>query len=270
MGPVQNDSQYKQLPTLVIPSSIGNKMGRFNSSAPSPVTQSRPAQISPGNRSVTSPGFGPLTSGYVQAPQFLRGQTGPITGGGYGHSVPWNPMTDQSLFPPAGGVTGPQFANQNTDTSYGGQQDIYRGGKVNFGAGGVTGAGVSAGGGVGAADNTHPEEKRWKILAEKYGVNWDVTKNIYMRSPRNPGFDPAVALNLQLDDKAFGDAAMRAGVLTGNADYDRNVWDDWYNANGNIERSPLAGHNYAIMDYEANQARAKQMVNGTPQPPEWL
>jgi hypothetical protein len=257
-GPVQNDSQYKQLPTLVIPSSISGKMGQFNSGAP-PVTGSRvnynsglfqnqggvtrPPMISPGNRSVVAPNSTPVT---------------------------YNP----GLFPQGaggiGGVTGPQFANQNTDTSYGGQQDMYRGGKVNFGAGGVTGAGVSAGGGVGAADNTHPEEKRWKILAEKYGVNWDVTKNIYMRSPRNPGFDPAVALNLQLDDKAFGDAAMRAGVLTGNADYDRNVWDDWYNANGNIERSPLAGHNYAIMDYEANQARAKQMVNGTPQPPEWL
>ena len=91
-----------------------------------------------------------------------------------------------------------------------------------------------------------------------------------MRSPRNPNYDPARALDLQLDDKAWGDAARAAGILTGNADYDNQVWIDHFNANGNMERDPMAGHNYAQMAYAQNQQNIQDMVNGTPKPPEWL
>jgi hypothetical protein len=257
-GPVQNDSQYKQLPTLVIPSSIGGKTGQFNSSAP--VTGSRvnynsglfqnqggvtrPPMISPGNRSVVAPNSTPVTY-------------------------------NQGLFPQGGGTPGGMsygnlFSNQNPILQNMGGilgAGIKGGGQAPLG---VTGAGVGAGGGAGAADNTHPDEKRWKILADKYGVSWDVTKNIYMRSPRNPGFSPSVALELQLDDKAWGDAARAAGILTGNADYDNQVWVDHYNANGNMASDPMAGHNYAIMAYQANQQAIQDQVNGTPTPPEWL
>jgi hypothetical protein len=273
-GPYKNDSQYAGgLPTLVYPSAISGKMGQFGGTRPITQGGARPAQISSGNRSLVSPRFGPLASDYVQAPQFLRGQTGPITGGGYGNRVPWNPLTDSSLFsgPGAGpitgggggGINGPRFDQQYTDTSYGGQQDVYRGGKVQFNPQG-------AGAGAGAGDGMHPEEKKWKILAEKYGVNWDVTKNVYMRSPRNPNFSPSTALELQLDDKAWGDAALAAGILTGNPDYDKNVWDDHYLANGNMARDPMAGHNYAQMAYQANQQAIQDQVNGVPTPPEWL
>lgn len=141
--------------------------------------------------------------------------------------------------------------------------NLARGGNMPF-AGAGTGAGGTGTGGL------HPEEMRWKSLADKYGVNWDVTKSVYMRSPRNPSFSPAVALNLQLDDKAFGDAARQFGILTGDPDYDANVWRDWYNSGGDINRSPLAGHNYAVMQYEANQKAIENMVNGTPAPPSWL
>jgi hypothetical protein len=252
MGPYKNDSQYAGgLPTLVIPSAISGKMGKFGPSAPitsSRVPQggstlfqnqggvTRPPSITPGGRSVMAPNATPVTY-------------------------------NSGLFPNAGGsgITGniPTFAQQYTDTSYGGQQDVYRGGKVQFNpqGAGVTGAG---------ADTMHPEEKKWKILADKYGVDWDVTKATYMRSPRNPSFSPSVALELQLDDKAWGDAAFRAGILTGDRDYDKNVWDDHYLANGNMARDPMAGHNYAIMDYQANQQKIKDQVNGIPQPPEWL
>jgi hypothetical protein len=255
MGPNKNDSQYAGglptgLPVLVYPKSLDSKMGKF-SSAPqtsSPIT------------------WNPLS----QRGPFSGRSNAPIT-----QSAPTsNPVTYNSgLFPPAGGagrggggtgITGniPTFAQQYTDTSYGGQQDVYRGGKVQFNP---QGAGAGA-----AADTMHPEEKKWKILAEKYGVNWDVTKNVYMRSPRNPGFSEAKALELQLDDKAWGDAAFRAGILTGNADYDNQVWIDHYNAGGNMAYDPMAGHNYAMMDYEANQQKIQDMVNGIPKPPEWL
>lgn len=142
--------------------------------------------------------------------------------------------------------------------------NLARGGNMPF-----AGAGTGAGG-TGGGSGLHPEEMRWKSLADKYGVNWDVTKSVYMRSPRNPNFSPAVALNLQLDDKAWGDAARAAGILTGNPDYDNQVWIDHYTANGDMNRDPMAGHNYAQMAYQANQQQIQNMINGVPKPPEWL
>jgi hypothetical protein len=255
-GPVKNDSQYAGgLPTLVYPSAISGKMGKFGSSpqTSSPVT------------------WNPLS----QRGPFSGRSNAPIT-----QSAPTsNPVTyNPGLFPPAGGagmggggVTG---GSSFYDRMFSNQNPILQN------MGGILGAGIkgnmgamqppTGGAGAGGDAGIHPDEKKWKILAEKYGVNWDVTKNVYMRSPRNPNFSPSTALELQLDDKAWGDAALAAGILTGNADYDNQVWIDHYNANGNMASDPMAGHNYAQMAYQANQQKIQDQVNGIPQPPEWL
>jgi hypothetical protein len=247
------------LPTLVIPSAIsgsarafnprpgfgpllgsGGGMGGpqaqpFSGTVGSGIGAPRPAQISPGGRSVVDPNA-----------------RGPILGGTAGAGI-------------AGGGSfyDRMFSNQNPIL-----QNM--GGILGAGIKGNLGAMQPPTGGAGGDAAMHPEEKKWKILAEKYGVNWDVTKSVYMRSPRNPNFSPSTAIELQLDDKAWGDAALAAGILTGNADYDKNVWDDHYLANGNIARDPMAGHNYAQMAYQANQQAIQDQVNGVPTPPEWL
>ena len=258
----------KQFPKRITLPTLGGKAGASVGKASNPFMKQDTPPATPGASGVTwnpltqrgpfsgsrsqLPAYGPLTSGYVQSPTFLatKGAFSGVTAGGQIG---------------AGASTMP-FASQYTDTSYGGQQDIYRGGTPRFNRP----AGAGTGTGAGAGPGLHPDEVKWKTLADKYGVDWNVTKSVYMRSPRNPDFSPSVALNLQLRDKDWGDAARAAGILTGNPDWDNQVWIDHYNAGGDMNKDPMAGHNYAQMAYEANKARTDAMINGTPQPPEWL
>jgi hypothetical protein len=201
----------------------------------SPFAQSgpRPAQISSGNKSVMGPGYGPLPGGYIQAPQFLRGQTGPITAGGFGHSVPWNPMTDPSLFARAGtGGPGGGYGRLGGDARIGSP----------FARAGVGG---TAGGGGYGAPGMSPLEMQFRDRYDKaIGPGaWDnfvKTRGMspidFYRDPRNKYWDepdtPDGAFSSAIRDEMnnarnYAQWVQEHGtVAPGQEQYDR-----WYYAN---------------------------------------
>ncbi len=94
------------------------------------------------------------------------------------------------------------------------------------------------------------DEARWASIAAQHGLDWNITKSVYMNPARNGTNNPATALDRQWRDKAWGDAAFRAGVLTGNPSADARVWMDHYNAGNNLNYDPLIGHPSAIAQYQ--------------------
>lgn len=122
---------------------------------------------------------------------------------------------------------------------------------------------------LGNTGGLHPDEAKWKGIAEKLGLNWAVVKDVYMSPSRNGTPNVSSAIGRAADDKAWGDAAAKYGVLTGEYWHDRQVWIDHYNAGGNMQYDPLVGHNDAIATYQQNQQAMEQQANGTPQYPEW-
>jgi hypothetical protein len=116
-----------------------------------------------------------------------------------------------------------------------------------------------------------PEEQKWADIARKVGLDWNVTKKIYLgdgthgttygKSGKGIDVDVSNALDRHADDKAWGDAAFKYGILTGNAEHDAIVWRDHYNAGGNIALDPMVGHNDAIATYKANQQAMVDTVN---------
>ena len=144
------------------------------------------------------------------------------------------------------------------------------------GLGGGGGGGVAnpigsnnGNGNTGGNGGMHPEEMKWKGIAEKIGLNWNVVKDVYMNPNRNGSPNPATAISRATDDKAWGDSAFKYGILNGDYWHDRQVWIDHYNAGGNMQYDPMAGHNDAIATYQANQNAIEQQVNGQAQAPEW-
>lgn len=109
-------------------------------------------------------------------------------------------------------------------------------------------------------------EAMWKQVADRMGLDWNVTKAVYMNPNRNGSPSPAAALDRQMDDKIWGDAAFRAGILTGNADHDAIVWRDHYNAGGNWAYDPMVGHNDAIAQVQAAQQNMQNQTNPNPYP----
>lgn len=107
-------------------------------------------------------------------------------------------------------------------------------------------------------------EKRWADIAAKMGLNWQVTKDVYMNPHRNGSPNPAEALGRQMDDKIWGDVFMQA---TGHAP-NQQEWVDHYNAGGNWAYDPLTGHNDAIAEIERRRAELEAQTN--PQDyPDW-
>lgn len=98
------------------------------------------------------------------------------------------------------------------------------------------------------------DEKKWAGIAQKMGLNWQVTKDVYMNPTRNGSSNPAEALGRQLDDKTWGDVFMQ---VTGRPPNERE-WVDHYNAGGNWEYDPLVGHNDAIAEVER---RRQELMN---------
>jgi hypothetical protein len=194
----------------------------------SPFAQSgpRPAQISSGNKSVMGPGYGPLPGGYIQAPQFLRGQTGPITAGGFGHSVPWNPKT--SLFPGGAGGQGRLGVSGSIGSPFA-----------------RTGVGGTAGGGGYGAPGMSPLEMQFRDRYDKtIGPGaWDnfvKTRGMspidFYRDPRNKYWDepdtPDGAFSSAIRDEMNNARnAAQWQMEHGNTPIGQEQWERWYYAN---------------------------------------
>ncbi len=267
-GPYQNDSQTSSLPKRITLPTLNGKMGTYDKNKP-PFLNTQNAGVSTPNQNASQVNWNPLTQrgafggGSTPVPNSMpvNYNAGLFPGGaGGGPSAPSVPGGTGWLGRVSTGIFNP---NNPFASSMGGAVGAMLRMKQ-----GLPFAGNGAGGGAGAGMD--PEEAGYKSLADKYGIDWNVTKQVYMRSPRNPRFDPATAINLHLDDKAWGDAARAAGILTGNADYDNQVWIDHFNAGGNMNADPMAGHNYAQMAYAQNQQNIGTMVNGPNEPPKWL
>ncbi len=181
-----------------------------------------------------------------------------------------------------GGSSGFPYAPTGEGTeAYLGEQDVYRGKPLTFigGGAGSTGSGLGVGGGAGAvvsggagggagysdrrstdlwSDNARsgmsPDELRWKNVAEKLGLNWQVTKDVYMNPARNGSPSPAAAIGRQLDDKIWGDAFLQAVGRAPN----EVEWVDHYNAVHFGGRDPLDGHPYAQQAIRDMQQRIEQ------------
>lgn len=98
------------------------------------------------------------------------------------------------------------------------------------------------------------DDKKWAGIAQKMGLNWQVTKDVYMNPMRNGSSNPAEALGRQLDDKTWGDVFMQ---VTGRPPNERE-WVDHYNAGGNWNADPLVGHNDAIAEVERRRQELMQ------------
>ena len=164
----------------------------------------------------------------------------------------------QARVPFVGNSSGLKYGTTDTQiTSYSGSPDLYYGEPVKDwkspGNGGNAGnSSMSAG------------EKRWADIAAKMGLNWQVTKDVYMNPHRNGSPNPAEALGRQMDDKIWGDVFMQA---TGHAP-NQQEWIDHYNAGGNWAYDPLTGHNDAIAEIERRRAELEAQTN--PQDyPDW-
>lgn len=160
-----------------------------------------------------------------------------------------------------------------------GQVDAPNNGQYNrtaspLGVGGGVGSRISPIGGAGSGRpnpfaGMTPDEMKWAKLAQKAGLDWNTTKLVYMNPSRNGSPNPATALGRQMDDKAWGDSARAAGILTGNPDRDNQVWIDHYNAGGNWQADPMVGHNEAIDQYYRNQQSMKDAMQQPEQYPDW-
>ena len=134
---------------------------------------------------------------------------------------------------------------------------------------GAGGAGGSVSMGNGNSNGMSAGEAKWASIAGKLGLNWQVVKDVYMNPNRNGTPNVSQAIERAADDKAWGDAAARFGILTGNAERDALVWQEHYNATHYGGRDPMDGHNEAYQAYMNNQAAMEQQANGTPQYPDW-
>ena len=133
-----------------------------------------------------------------------------------------------------------------------------------FIGGAATTQNPSAPGGNAGNSSMSAGEKRWADIAAKMGLNWQVTKDVYMNPHRNGSPNPAEALGRQMDDKIWGDVFMQA---TGHAP-NQQEWIDHYNAGGNWAYDPLTGHNDAIAEIERRRAELEAQTN--PQDyPDW-
>jgi hypothetical protein len=243
-GPI-DDKQYPRritLPTLngkppFMNTQNATTFGQRTNGSPFASSSPLPAQISSGNKSVMGPGYGPLPGGYVQAPQFLRGQTGPITAGGFGHSVPWNPKTDQSLFPGragTGGAGGGGYGRLGGDARIG--SPFSRGG-----VGGTAGAGGFGGGAPGMSPlEAMARDRINKALGEGWYENFVKTRGMspvdFYRDPRNKYWDepdtPDGAINSAIRDEINNARnAAQWQQEHGNTPIGQEQWERWYYAN---------------------------------------
>lgn len=154
--------------------------------------------------------------------------------------------------------TAPYGTGDNV-TSYQGQPDKYYGNSIRF----LDDKGGSGNNGMSA------DEAKWAGIAGKLGLNWQVVKDVYMNPNRNGTPNVSQAIERAADDKAWGDAAARFGILTGNAERDAVIWQEHYMATHYGGRDPMDGHNDAYQAYLNNQNALEQQANGTPQYPDW-
>lgn len=117
---------------------------------------------------------------------------------------------------------------------------------------------------TGRVNGMTADEAKWASIAAKMGLNWQVTKDVYMNPHRNGSANPAEALGRQMDDKTWGDVFAQ---VVGRAPNERE-WIDHYNAGGNWAYDPLVGHNDAIAEVERRRQELQNQTNPQ-QYPDW-
>jgi hypothetical protein len=241
-GPI-DDKQYPRritLPTLngkppFMNTQNATTFGQRTNGSPFASSSPLPAQISSGNKSVMGPGYGPLPGGYVQAPQFLRGQTGPITAGGFGHSVPWNPKTDQSLFPGRAGTGGlGGYGRLGGDARIGSPfartvgGTAGAGGYGGYGSPGMTPQDIYARDKFNAAFGDGWYENYIKVNGVAPHEKYRDERTHYYDSP--PGVDGAIDSFIK-DERNNARNAAQWAQEHGNVEIPQEMWERWYYAN---------------------------------------